>query len=91
MRKIGVLVLATLVLASVHLAEAQQPKKVPRIGALSAGSSGPSLLLERIRRGERDCNEQAKKMNQFIRENRLPVKLVEISLPEAEESDPDCE
>jgi putative ABC transport system substrate-binding protein len=36
-RKISVFVLATLILATISLAEAQQPKKVPRIGYL-AGS-----------------------------------------------------
>ena len=39
-KKIVVSLLATLIFASVHLAEAQQPKKVPRIGYLT--SSGRS-------------------------------------------------
>jgi ABC-type uncharacterized transport system substrate-binding protein len=37
-KKISVSILAVVILASVHLAEAQQPKRVPRIGYLSTGS-----------------------------------------------------
>jgi putative ABC transport system substrate-binding protein len=40
MLKAGMLV--TFVLTSVHLAEAQQPKKVPRIGYLAGAGSAPS-------------------------------------------------
>jgi putative ABC transport system substrate-binding protein len=39
-------VVAILVLASAHLAEAQQPKKVPRIGFLAAVS--PSTISARV-------------------------------------------
>ena len=35
-------------------AEAQQPKKVPRIGVLSPGSPGPSPLLDAFRQGLRE-------------------------------------
>ena len=36
--KILAIALTTLILATVHLADAQQPKKVPRIGLLSVGA-----------------------------------------------------
>ena len=36
--KILVYALPALILATIHLAEAQQPKKIPRIGFLVAGS-----------------------------------------------------
>ncbi len=45
--------LATLILASVHLAEAQQPKKVPRIGVLRVGSP-PDPYVEAFRRALQD-------------------------------------
>src|SRR5437899_342705 len=49
-RRIVVSVLAVLILASVHLAEAQQPKKVPRIGYLAgADAAGESTRSEAIR------------------------------------------
>jgi len=52
---LSISVLAPLILASVHLAEAQQARKVPRIGYLSAGSSlPPSPNLEAFRQGLRD-------------------------------------
>src|SRR5262249_1590765 len=44
--KILVYALSALILAAVHLAEAQQPKKVPRIGFLVASS--PSYYVNRI-------------------------------------------
>ena len=48
-----ILLLATVILAVVHFADAQQAKKVPRIGYLSAGSvKGPSD--EAFRQGLRD-------------------------------------
>ena len=49
-KKIVVSLLATLIFASVHLAEAQQAKKVPRIGYLSSVSpSSESAQSEAIR------------------------------------------
>src|SRR5262249_56301185 len=54
-KKIVVSLLATFVLASVHPAEAQQPKKIPRIGYLTTGSlSSASENVERFRRGLRE-------------------------------------
>ena len=51
-KKIVVSLLATLILASVHLAEAQQAKKVPRIGFLGSGSaSAYSGRIEAFREG----------------------------------------
>ena len=51
-KKIVVSLLATLILASVHLAEAQQAKKVPRIGILAAQSrSASSYRIEALRKG----------------------------------------
>ena len=41
--KILVYALPALILATIHLAEAQQPKKVPRIGYLYAGSPSGQL------------------------------------------------
>ena len=50
-----VLSLLTLFISpSAQLAEAQQPKKVPRIGVLSPGSPGPSPLLDAFRQGFRE-------------------------------------
>ena len=50
-----VLSLLTLLISpSAQLAEAQQPKKVPRIGVLSPGSTGPSPLLDAFRQGLRE-------------------------------------
>jgi ABC-type uncharacterized transport system substrate-binding protein len=48
--------LVGLTLASVHLTEAQQPKKVPRVGYLSAlgDSNNPGFHVEAFRRGLRD-------------------------------------
>src|SRR5262245_30111345 len=51
-KKIVVSLVATFVLASIQLAEAQQPKKIPRIGFLS-GSGGPAMV-EAFRQGLRD-------------------------------------
>jgi putative ABC transport system substrate-binding protein len=51
---IGVL-LVSLALASVHLAGAQQPKKVPRIGAfVPASASAAPQLVEALRQGLRE-------------------------------------
>src|SRR5215510_4424501 len=53
-KKIVVSLLATFVLASVHPAEAQQPKKIPRIGYLGQGAPSPnSPNLEAFREGLR--------------------------------------
>jgi putative tryptophan/tyrosine transport system substrate-binding protein len=50
-----VALLVGLTLASVHLAEAQQPKKVPRIGFLAAVSlSANSARFEAFRQGLRE-------------------------------------
>src|SRR3989442_5357152 len=48
-RKIFVWLLATILLTTVSLAEAQQPKKVPRIGFLSAAPSIDPAFLEGLR------------------------------------------
>ncbi len=54
-KKILLFALAISFLASVHLAEAQQPKKVPRIGYLSAASpSAIAARTEAFRRGLRE-------------------------------------
>ena len=53
-KKILRLVLVAFVLAFVHLADAQQAKKVPRIGVLSPGFPGPSPLLDAFRQGLRE-------------------------------------
>jgi putative ABC transport system substrate-binding protein len=52
--KILVYALPALILTTIHLAEAQQAKKVPRIGVLSAGFPGPSRLLDAFRQGLRE-------------------------------------
>jgi putative tryptophan/tyrosine transport system substrate-binding protein len=53
--KILVYALLSLILATIHLAEAQQPKKVPRIGFLSAVSSAstPRNRIEAFQQGLR--------------------------------------
>src|SRR5262250_2830484 len=49
------ILVAVLLLAVAVIAEAQQPKKVPRIGVLSAGSrSSASSRIEAFRQGLRD-------------------------------------
>ncbi len=54
-RKIYVLVAAALVLISVHLAEAQQPANIPRIGYVSASPlSAQSARIEAFRQGLRE-------------------------------------
>src|SRR5215813_12533736 len=52
-RKIVRFVAATVTLASVHLADAQQPKKVPRIGVLRLGSP-PEPQIDAFRQRLRD-------------------------------------
>ena len=53
--KILVYALPALILATIHLAEAQQPTKVPRIGLLSAASpSAISARTEAFRQGLRE-------------------------------------
>jgi len=52
--KTTIVLLVGLTLASVHLAEAQQAKKLPRIGILSPGFPGPSPLLDAFRQGLRE-------------------------------------
>jgi putative tryptophan/tyrosine transport system substrate-binding protein len=53
-KKILLSAVATIILASVHLAAAQQPGKIPRIGFLSPFSSGPDPRVEAFRQGLRD-------------------------------------
>ena len=52
--KAKILVDALLVLATIHVAEAQQPKKVPRIGALVPASAPVAPLVEALRQGLRE-------------------------------------
>ncbi len=60
------IVLATVVLASVHPAEAQQPKKIPRIGLLVAGfPSSESPRVEGFRQGLRQLG-YVEKQNIFL-------------------------
>jgi putative ABC transport system substrate-binding protein len=51
-----VLLLIGFILADMHLAEAQQPKKIPRIGYVSGtgSSSDPGPYVEALRQGLRD-------------------------------------
>jgi ABC-type uncharacterized transport system substrate-binding protein len=55
-KKATVVLLASLILAFVRLAEAQQPKKIPRVGYLSSfgDASAPGPQIEAFRRGLRD-------------------------------------
>jgi putative ABC transport system substrate-binding protein len=55
-RKMIVFVLSIVILASTHLANAQQAKKVPRVGFLSGGGdpSNPGPRVEAFRQGLRD-------------------------------------
>src|SRR5215475_11971292 len=54
-KKIVVSLLVTLVLASVYLVEAQQPKKIPLIGILDSGTSSASAgRIESFRQGLRE-------------------------------------
>ncbi len=53
-RKLGCFALSAMLLALCVSAEAQQPKKVPRIGVLSPSSSGFSPLLDAFRQGLRE-------------------------------------
>ena len=54
-KKIGLLVLASLILLSLHLAHAQQPTKIPRIGYLGAAStSAIAARIEGFRHGLRE-------------------------------------
>ena len=52
--KILVYMLPALILATIHLANAQQPKKVPRIGALVPASAPVAPLVEALRQGLRE-------------------------------------
>ena len=51
-KKILIFLLATMLLASVYLAEAQQPPKVPRIGFLTSAAGDPAI--EAFRQGFRE-------------------------------------
>ena len=55
-KKIVLSLLATLILASIHLAEAQQARKVPRIGHVSGSgdANNPEPSVEAFRQGLRD-------------------------------------
>ena len=53
-KKIGFFMLATVILAFIHLAEAQQPKKVPRIGFLGSSVSASPARIEAFRQGLRE-------------------------------------
>ena len=53
-KKVICLALSAILLALALPTEAQQPKKVPRIGVLSPGSPGPSPLLDAFRQGLRE-------------------------------------
>jgi putative tryptophan/tyrosine transport system substrate-binding protein len=53
-RRISISLVATLLLTVAPLAEAQESKKVPRIGILSPDSPGPSPLLNAFRQGLRE-------------------------------------
>src|SRR5713226_6010620 len=50
----GFLAILVLLVGCAGMAEAQQPKKVPRIGVLSPGFPGPSPLLDAFRQGLRE-------------------------------------
>ena len=53
-RKISILTLSAILLALCFSAEAQQPKKVPRIGYLTPSTSANRSLAEAFRQGLRD-------------------------------------
>jgi len=53
-KKVIGLALGATLFAFCFSTEAQQPKKVPRIGVLSPGSPGPSPLLDAFRQGLRE-------------------------------------
>jgi putative ABC transport system substrate-binding protein len=55
-KKIGLVAFASLILACVHLAEAQQPAKIPRIGYISGtgNPSNPGPYVEALRQGLKD-------------------------------------
>ncbi len=53
-KKFKALILVTLMSVSVHLADAQQPGKMPRIGFLSPGSSFSAAPLTSFRQGLRE-------------------------------------
>jgi putative ABC transport system substrate-binding protein len=93
--KTSVVLLVGLTLASVHLAEAQQPKKVPRIGYLvtgvpSSSSSSSSLNLEAFRQGLRDFgyiegkNIQIESRYAEGKLDRLPSLVAELVQPKVD-------
>ncbi|MEE9568382.1 MAG: hypothetical protein V3W37_03260, partial [Candidatus Binatia bacterium] len=51
---LSIFLLATLISGWVNLAEAQQPKKVPRIAILSPGRPGPQETIDGLHQGLRD-------------------------------------
>jgi ABC-type uncharacterized transport system substrate-binding protein len=92
-RKPIIILLVGLTLASVRLAEAQQPKKVPRIGYLVTGfssSSSSSLNLEAFREGLRDFgyiegkNIQIESRYAEGKLDRLPSLVAELVQPKVD-------
>lgn len=54
-KKISIWLLVTFILAITHLAEAQQPKRIPRIGILNSGSrSSDATNRDAFREGMRE-------------------------------------
>ena len=89
MKKILVSILAVVILAFVHLAEAQQPKKVSRIGFLAATPSGSSDRTETFRQGLRELGyvegkniiiEYRRAEGQFERLPDLAAELVHLKV-----------
>src|SRR5262245_54582435 len=83
-RKITVLALCAMLLALCASAEAQQPKKVPRIGFLSVTSSGPDPRLQAFRQGLREMgyvegrNIAVESRYAEGQEDRLPTLAAEL-------------
>src|SRR6266576_1251842 len=82
-KKVLLIALAILFLASAHPADAQQPKKVPRIGVLWPDSA-PSPRIEEFREGLHDLG-YVEGQNIFIeyryadgRRDRLPTLAAEL-------------
>jgi putative ABC transport system substrate-binding protein len=83
-RQTLVLFVTTVILAFVPIAEAQQPKKVPRIGFLSLAPAGPHPTHEAFRQGLRDLgyiegqNIAIEYRSAADQSNRLPNLAVEL-------------
>jgi DNA-binding LacI/PurR family transcriptional regulator len=87
-----VVLLVGLTLASVRLAEAQQPKKVPRIGFLSGGSASTAVArTEAFSQGLRELGYEEGKSIVIERRyaegkpDRLPALAAELVRPERSE------